>query len=163
MTLKDVAERAQVSMSSVSRVIHDYPGIHLDLRSRVEQAMREVNYLPLSNKRRLGKGQKHVFYFLLTNRDLSVAPHSKIMQAIERETSRRGDLLVYKSLRLSAETPPQDLNIAETLELIDHRSHGTPIGGVILTGLSYPNLVQTLEGLGIHCVVLGNNLSLIHI
>jgi LacI family transcriptional regulator len=157
VTLKDVAKRAQVSMSSVSRVIHDYPGVHLDLRSRVEEAMREVHYLPLSNKQRRGKSPKHVFYFLLTNRDLNVAPHSKIMQAIERETSRRGDLLVYKSFRLDAQTPPEELNIAHTLELTDHASRGTPVGGVILTGLSYPNLVQTLESLGINCVVLGNN------
>ena len=112
VTLRDVAKLAQVSMSSVSRVIHDYPGVHRDLRSRVEQAMREINYFP--NKRRSGKPQRHAFCFLLTNRDLSVAPHSRIMQAIERETSRRGDLLFYRSLRLNAETPDPG-QIAEIL------------------------------------------------
>ena len=157
VTLRDVATVAQVSMSSVSRVIHDYPGVHRDLRSRVEQAMREINYFPLSNKKRLGKPERQVFCFFLTNRGLNVAPHSKIMQAIERETSRRGDLLVYKSLRFNAETPPEDLNIAQMLELSDHLSYGAPIGGVILTGLSYPNLIQALEKLGIPYVVLGNN------
>ena len=131
VTLKDVAKVAQVSMSSVSRVIHDYQGVHPELRSRVEQAMREVNYSPLSNKRRLGKNQKHVFYFLLTNRELNVAPHSKIMQAIERETSRRGDLLVYKSFRLNAEAPPEELDITRKLELTDHPLLGAPVGGVI--------------------------------
>src|SRR6266480_935708 len=157
VTLRDVAKIAQVSMSSISRVIHDYPGVHPDLRSRVEEAMREINYFPLSNKRRLGKPQRHAFFFLLTNRDLNVAPHSKIMQAIERETSRRGDLLVYRSFRLHVETPPEDLNIAQMLDLTDHIFHGTPVGGVILTGPSYPNLVRAMERLGIHFVVLGNN------
>src|SRR5258706_8444765 len=144
VTLSDVAKIAQVSMSSVSRVIHDYPGVHPDLRSIVEQAMREINYFPVSNKRRLGKHQSHLFCFLLTNRRLNVAPHSKIMQAIENETSRRGDVLVYRSIRLTAETAPEDLNIVRMLELNDYMSSGTPLGGVILTGLSYPNILQAL-------------------
>lgn len=157
VTLNDVAKIAQVSMSSVSRVIHDYPGVHPDLRSSVEQAMRELNYFPLSNKRRLGKHQSHVFYFLLTNRQLNVAPHSKIMQAIESETSRRGDVLVYRSLRLNAETAPEDLNITKMLELNGYISSGTLVGGVILTGLSYPNILQALEKSSVPYVVLGNN------
>jgi len=47
ISINDVAKRAGVSITSVSRIINnvDYP-VSADIRSRVEDAVRELNYLP---------------------------------------------------------------------------------------------------------------------
>ncbi|MFS8524266.1 MAG: LacI family DNA-binding transcriptional regulator, partial [Limnochordales bacterium] len=45
-TIKDVAERAGVSPSTVSRVIADHPRISRATKERVRAVMRELNYHP---------------------------------------------------------------------------------------------------------------------
>ena len=45
-TLKDVADKAQVSISTVSRVINAEPLVKAKTRERVEAAIEELNYLP---------------------------------------------------------------------------------------------------------------------
>jgi LacI family transcriptional regulator len=44
--LRDVAERAGVSVGSASRVINGYPNVGQDLRERVERAVAELGYRP---------------------------------------------------------------------------------------------------------------------
>lgn len=46
LTLKDVAEKAQVSPMTVSRVVNDYAGVRADVRSRVNTAITELGYIP---------------------------------------------------------------------------------------------------------------------
>lgn len=45
-TIKQVAERASVSVSTVSRVLNDYPFVSDAARARVVQAMEELDYRP---------------------------------------------------------------------------------------------------------------------
>ena len=45
-TLKDVADKAQVSISTVSRVINKEPLVKPKTKERVEAAISELNYLP---------------------------------------------------------------------------------------------------------------------
>src|SRR5690606_3346996 len=52
-TIKDVAKRAGVSPSTVSRVIADHPRISRATKERVRAAMRELNYQPNAAARSL--------------------------------------------------------------------------------------------------------------
>ncbi|HEX2524670.1 MAG TPA: LacI family DNA-binding transcriptional regulator, partial [Terriglobia bacterium] len=105
VTMQQVARRANASLSSVSRVLHGYPGIHPELRERIGLAIQELGYTPSVVKQRWIEPDKRLIYFLLVNRELHINPYSRILQAIERESNRRGDLLVYKSFRLNPELP----------------------------------------------------------
>jgi LacI family transcriptional regulator len=154
--MQQVARRAEASLSSVSRVLHDYPGIHPELRERIGRAMQELGYSPPAGKQRWIKSDKRLIYFLLINRELHINPYSRILQAIERETNRRGDLLVYKSFRLNPEFPAKELSMAGLLEL--QSSAGAPTG-VILTGPTFPNLQESFQELAVPYVLLGNNFS----
>jgi DNA-binding LacI/PurR family transcriptional regulator len=157
VTMQQVAHRANASLSSVSRVLHEYPGIHPELRERIVRAIQELGYSPPAGKQHWIKPDKRLIYFLLINRELHINPYSRILQAIERETNRRGDLLVYKSLRLSPELPVKTLPTAGLAEL-----QAGAVGsatGVILTGPSFPNLMEALQELGVPCILLGNNFS----
>ncbi len=52
-TISDVAKRAGVSPATVSRVLHGARNVHPDTRSRVEQAIRELGYVPSAVARSL--------------------------------------------------------------------------------------------------------------
>ncbi len=44
--IKDIAERAGVSVGTVDRVLHDRPNVSKPARKKVEQALKEMNYQP---------------------------------------------------------------------------------------------------------------------
>ena len=47
-TIRDVAREADVSVASVSRVFNRLPNVRPELKERVEQAARKLNYVPVS-------------------------------------------------------------------------------------------------------------------
>lgn len=52
-TLRDVAESAQVSFKTVSRVVNGEPGVRAELATRVQSAIAELGYQPDDRARRL--------------------------------------------------------------------------------------------------------------
>jgi DNA-binding LacI/PurR family transcriptional regulator len=155
----DVAKQAGVSISSVSRVTQNYPGIHPKLRSRVERAMQELGYFRPVSKRNLREPSDYLIYFLLANRALHIPFHSRILQSIENECSRNGDRVLFRTLRYLPETPPEHLNVRQLLELSVFSRKGILPDGVILTGLTYPNLLAAFREANIPVILLGNNFS----
>lgn len=55
--LKDVAERAGVSVKTVSNVVNGYAHVRPDTRARVEEAIAALNYRPNLSARNLRKGR----------------------------------------------------------------------------------------------------------
>src|SRR5690625_2887527 len=53
ITIKDVAKRAGVAPSTVSRVIADNPRISVETKKRVRKAMKDLGYHPNINARNL--------------------------------------------------------------------------------------------------------------
>src|SRR3982074_3471459 len=53
LTIEHIASLAQVSRSTVSRVINDHPSVRPDVRERVLQVIREQNYAPQAPARTL--------------------------------------------------------------------------------------------------------------
>ncbi len=49
-TIKDIAERAGVSIGTVSRVLNNHPTVQDDIRKRVLKVVNEVGYKPLRNR-----------------------------------------------------------------------------------------------------------------
>lgn len=59
-TIKDVAKRAGVSTGTVSMVINNNPAVKLETRLRVQQAIKELNYVPNQYARSLVTRQRNV-------------------------------------------------------------------------------------------------------
>lgn len=57
VTIKDIAERASVSISTVSRVMNNIGSVDADKRNAVEKAMSDLKYRPNAVARSLVKGQ----------------------------------------------------------------------------------------------------------
>ncbi|MFI7577939.1 LacI family DNA-binding transcriptional regulator [Micromonospora sp. NPDC049497] len=68
--LKDVAERAGVSVKTVSNVVNGYVHVKPDTRARVEEAIAELNYRPNLSARNLRKGRTGVIALAVPELDI---------------------------------------------------------------------------------------------
>ncbi|MFF5175304.1 LacI family DNA-binding transcriptional regulator [Micromonospora sp. NPDC000089] len=68
--LKDVAERAGVSVKTVSNVVNGYVHVRPDTRARVEEAIVELNYRPNLSARNLRKGRTGVIALAVPELDI---------------------------------------------------------------------------------------------
>lgn len=64
-TIKDIAKRAGVSVSTVSHVLNGYGDISADTEKRVRAVMRELNYHPSALARRLVRKRSYVVELML--------------------------------------------------------------------------------------------------
>lgn len=63
--IKDIAERAGVSVGTVDRVLHGRSGVSEESRKKVEDALKQVNYEPNMYASALASNKKYVFACLL--------------------------------------------------------------------------------------------------
>ncbi|WP_416902285.1 LacI family DNA-binding transcriptional regulator [Micromonospora echinospora] len=68
--LKDVAEKAGVSVKTVSNVVNGYQHVRPATRARVEQAIAELNYRPNLSARNLRKGRTGVIALAVPELDI---------------------------------------------------------------------------------------------
>jgi len=68
-TLKDVAQRAGVSVKTVSNVVHGYAHVRAEVRERVEKTIIELNYLPNVAARNLRTGRSGIIALALPELD----------------------------------------------------------------------------------------------
>ena len=65
VTLRDVAKYANVSISTVSRVIRDFDYVDENTKERVLKAIKELNYEPNTDARRLKYGRTYTIGFIM--------------------------------------------------------------------------------------------------
>ncbi len=63
--IKDIAERAGVSVGTVDRVLHERPNVSKPAREKVEQALKEMNYQPNMYASALAYNKSYTFYLLI--------------------------------------------------------------------------------------------------
>jgi LacI family transcriptional regulator len=91
-TINDVAMRASVSISTVSRVMRGGTDVSTATRERVQQVVRELGYRPSSIARALVSGETRVIALLVS--DLSNPFYPQLAKAVEREASKAGYAVV---------------------------------------------------------------------
>jgi LacI family transcriptional regulator len=152
----DIARRAGVSVASVSRVVNNDSAVHPTLRLKIEKVTRALGYRPSANLRHAVNPQKTI-YFLLANRELQIPFHSGILQAVEEDCHERGDIVIFRSLHYGV--GDQASHLATAVQSQTRWKKESRADGAILTGLTYPNLLEALKLARIPAVVLGNNYS----
>ncbi len=98
VTIKDVAKRANVSPSTVSRVVHNSPKISTCTKEIVNKAMDELNYHPNAIARSLAKASTRTLGLILPNdpNELFINPFFiKTMRGLSIYAQKRGYYLMY--------------------------------------------------------------------
>lgn len=87
-TLHDVANLAGVSIKTVSNVVNDYPHVKESTRTRVLQAIEELNYQPNLSARSLRSGRSGVIGLVLP--ELSLSYFGELADAVIAEAEKHG-------------------------------------------------------------------------
>lgn len=113
VTIRDVAERAGVALSSVSRVLSDHPDVSARMRKRVEDAAEELGYQPDMLAQSLRSGTTRTAGFLI--RDISNPLFAVIARRCEQELRAAG----YSMVLMNSDGDP--LVEADNLEQLRRR------------------------------------------
>lgn len=95
VTIKDVAQKAKVSIATVSLVLHNSGRISKDTRKRVQKAIKDLNYHPSRSARGLASRQTGNIGFILTEDHFlkTEAFYTRVFLGAEFE-ARRNDFYV---------------------------------------------------------------------
>ncbi len=88
VTIYDIAKMANVSASTVSRVVNNKPNVNAQTRTRIMKLLAEHNYVPNEAARGLVMQASHMVGVLIT--DIRTTQHTQGVYYIEQELSRQG-------------------------------------------------------------------------
>jgi LacI family transcriptional regulator len=110
-TMRDVAERAQVSLKTVSRVINGEPGVASATAARVTQVIAELGFRRNDLARSLRQGSTSTTLGLVIE-DVANPFYSAVAQAVESAARERGYLLITGSCE---EDPARERELIQAL------------------------------------------------
>jgi DNA-binding LacI/PurR family transcriptional regulator len=149
VTLREVAELADVSLATVYRVARGATHVTPEIHERVTTAAASLGVdLSRSSKFR-------VIAFLLCNRELHQRFdfNSHILLGADSYCAAREWSMLFHRLVYPREVCPQDLHLPTILQRRDI------ISGIIVSGMIFPNLLERLHDSGMPYCVMGNNVS----
>lgn len=126
VTIKDVAKLADVSPSTVSRVVADNPKISDSTKKKVYKAMRELNYYPNAIARSLANKATKTLGLILpsTEEDIFVNPFFiQIMRGISHYAQEKNYYIMYTYGK----------NEEDEVEHIKNLTNSKRVDGIILT------------------------------
>ena len=92
VTIHDVAKRAGVAVSSVSRVLSNHPDVSIDMKRRVEDAARELGYSPDPVAQSLRRGSSRLIGYVV--RDFATPFFSDVIEGLESVLNSSGYTLL---------------------------------------------------------------------
>ncbi len=153
VTIKDVAKRAGVSTSTVSRVLNKNSVISPETTEQIHKAMRDLNYIPNDLARSFAKASSHVIGLVVDTgspEDYSNRFFCNTVFALESAFHKHG----YNLMVVHAEIPDQDER--GIIRLIQ----GKKIDGIIIPEkLACERLIAELQTISFPFVVLGKRAS----
>ncbi len=96
-TIKDVARHANVSIATVSRVVNGAPSVKKQLKEKVEQSIRELNFTPNQLARGLKCNETKTIGVIIP--DMSNPFFMKIISEIEKVIGEKGYVVLIVSTR----------------------------------------------------------------
>lgn len=102
VTIRDVAARAGVALSSVSRVLSGHPDVSASMRAKVEEAAQALGYEPDLLAQSLRSGATRTIGFII--RDIANPLFAVVARSCEQELRRNGYSLILMNSDGSVET-----------------------------------------------------------
>jgi LacI family transcriptional regulator/LacI family repressor for deo operon, udp, cdd, tsx, nupC, and nupG len=112
-TLRKVAEKAEVSISTVSRVINNPDMVQADTREKVQKVMKSLSYQPnrVAQRLRFSKGNSKLLGLIIP--DIQNQFYSKVVRGIEDAAYKKNYALILCN---SDEDPDKELFYMRILE-----------------------------------------------
>ena len=98
-TIRDVASYLGVSVSTVSRYLNNHPDLNEETRRKIEQAIRELDYVPSSAARNVSRLSTRTVG--LTIPDIQDSYFSDNAYGVEQYLQENGYTLIYGSINRS--------------------------------------------------------------
>jgi DNA-binding LacI/PurR family transcriptional regulator len=143
--LKEIAFAANVSVATASRVLSGNNRVAPDIQKVVLEEAKKLGIDPSQ------RNKSKTLVFLLSNRSMLHAFHSRILSGAEAHCTAHGWDIVFLSFNYSPQVPWTELHLPKLLQRHD------VVRAVILAGTNSTNLIHLLVQRGIPFVVLGNN------
>jgi DNA-binding LacI/PurR family transcriptional regulator len=143
--LREIASGANVSVATASRVMSGNSRVAPEIKKAVLEQAKKLGIDPSQ------KNQTKTLAFVLSNRSMLHAFHSRILSGAEAHCAAHGWDMVLLSYNYSPHTPSAELRLPKVVQRHD------VIRAVILAGTNSMNLIQLLGQKGIPFAVLGNN------
>lgn len=128
-SIKDVAKHAGVAISTVSKVLNEYPGVSEETKERVNLAIRELNYVPNAVAAALSSKQ--------SNRIALLVRLSRDTQAIDEISMRylAGALHEALEMKMDVVTIFFSMLDGKSVDEVENYLHSQNINGLIIYGL----------------------------
>jgi len=147
VTIKDVAERAGVAPSTVSRALNNRGRVSPETRERVLRAARELGYRPAMAGRGLALGRTENLGFITHHRH-PLRPgyfYGEVLAGVDREARERGFHVIFSA------------DVSENLPAMVKEQR---VDGLILAGCDIPrDLIVALKARGVPLVLVDNHLD----
>lgn len=141
MTIKDIAKKCGVGVSTVSRAMNDHPDINQETKDKILQVIAESHYIPNNSARNLKRSDAKAIAVLV--KGLGNTFFAQLVNGLERECEKRG----YSCILQHVEEQDNELDVA--LYVAKEKK---PRGMIFLGGnFSHPR--EKIEQLGIPCVL----------
>ncbi len=151
--MKDIAERASVSIGTVSRVLNRHEDVDHALRLRVESVARKLGYRLSERTKTVVQTKSRIIGLLLCN-DFGLSPSdSFLLLGVEEHCSRAGYYLLFARYEHSGECAAAKLELPSIVEVPGLADC------LILAGVIQPNLLARLDSQGLEYVLLGNQFA----
>lgn len=119
-TLKDIAKRLNISISTVSRALKDHPDISESTRSKVKALAKHLDYVPHLIASRLRSGDSRIIALIVPK--LSIYFYYSVINAVEELATEAGYMLMVF----------QTNNLVENEDAILKRCRNLPVVGVMM-------------------------------
>lgn len=120
--VRDVARAAGVSVATVSRVLNRSSLVSNAMRTRVEQAMDSLQFVPSSAARAINSGRTHLVGALVPTLDHAI--FARFIENVEETLDTRGLSLIVANTRYDAER-----ELEKTRKLLDIGVEGLIVSG----------------------------------
>ena len=145
VSIKDIAQAAEVNPGTVSRALRDSPRVHPETRERIQRLAEKMGYSPDAQARSLVMGRTQTIGVVVTT--LTDPFVGSVVQIIESTAHEHGYTVILTS---SNDIPEREIAAAEMLQ-------SRRVDGVIVTSSRVGSLYQgRLERLHVPVVLINN-------
>lgn len=152
MTIKDIAERCGVSVSTVSRVLNNHPDVSAANRKRVEAVVNELHYVPNNSARDLVRPKSDAIGLVV--RGVGNPFFTGVIRAIEKAIGAAGYTMVLHQINSGEDELRAGAELARSKRLqglillggcFDYTPGQTASLGIPFVCCTYTNSFGTLE------------------